>query len=152
MCGVADKLRGLPGARVVDEAVNGPLYLPLDGLVEAPERAARLVAQDDLVSHMERLQASFRLDVIPGDERLAGVDGGACLAGRGGIGEVLKELTELLRCQTLEFGGEGGRHDGGQPGAALRNIDDLPAGSLMRRPSNCGRVLDRQLAHVWIVS
>lgn len=68
--GIADKLGGLAGARIVNEAINSAPHLLLDGFVQSPERSARLVAQNDLVGHAERLQPGFGLDVIPGDERL----------------------------------------------------------------------------------
>jgi hypothetical protein len=58
------------------------------------ERLAGIITEDDLIRHVS--QAGFGLDLLPGNERLAGLDASAGMAGGGGVGEVLKQLRQLV--------------------------------------------------------
>ena len=138
---IAHELGGLPRPRILRKPVDSALYLRLDGLVEAQECPASLVAEYDLVGHRVRIrprritgsQVCFGLDLLPWDERLARVDARARLARCCGVGEVFEQLGQLIRLQPLQLGRDRGGHDGGQAGAMFGDVHHLPTGSFMCR-------------------
>ena len=77
-------------AGIVRKPVNHASHLLADRAVKPLECLTRLVAEDDFINHW--LQASFRLDLVPRDKRLARIDAGAGLAGRSSIGKILQRL------------------------------------------------------------
>ena len=85
---IPDKLRGLSWPRIFRKPVNHASRLLADHPVKPLERLTRLVADDDFINHW--LQASFRLDLIPRDNRLTRFDAGTGLTGRSTIGKVLQ--------------------------------------------------------------
>ena len=114
---VAYELGGLRGVRVFSEPIDDTLHSLLDGFVEPQERLPRLVSEFDLIGHRVRIrasgQASFGLDLFPRYKWLACLDARACLACRGDVSEVLKQLGQVVRRQPLKQGSDRGRHDGG---------------------------------------
>ena len=72
---IPDKLCGLSWPGIVRKPVNHASHVLADRAVKPLECLTRLVAEDDFINHW--LQASFRLDLIPWDKRLARIDAGA---------------------------------------------------------------------------
>jgi hypothetical protein len=98
---------------------------------EPLECLTRLVAEDDFINHW--LQASFRLDLIPRDKRLARVDARAGLAGRGSIGKILQQLGQFAWRQPLQFSGNGGGNDRSDPFTVFGDVNDLATAAARRR-------------------
>ena len=112
-----------PGREIVCQPVNHASHLLADCPVKPIERPTRRVAENDLIGHW--LQASFRLDLIPRNKRLARFDAGAGLTGRSSIGKVFQQLGQLCWRQPLQLGGDGGGNDRSDSFAALGDIHDL---------------------------
>jgi len=138
---IPDKLCGLSWPGIVREPVNHASHLLADRPVKPLECLTRLVAEDDFINHW--LQASFRLDLIPRDKRLARVDARAGLAGRGSIGKILQQRGQFAWRQPLQFSGNGGGNDRSDPFTVFGDVNDLATCCLMSGCCHAWRGLDR---------
>ena len=138
---IPDKLCGLSWPGIVRKPVNHASHLLADHAVKPLECLTRLVAEDDFINHW--LQASFRLDLIPRDKRLARIDAGAGLAGRSSIGKILQQLGQFAWRQPLQFSGNGGGNDRSDPFTVFGDVHDLATCGLMSGRCHAWRGLDR---------
>jgi hypothetical protein len=138
---IPDKLCGLSWPGIVRKPVNHASHLLADRAVKPLECFTRLVAEDNLINHW--LQASFRLDLIPRDKRLARFDAGTGLTGRSSIGEILQQLGQFAWRQPLQLSGNGGGNDRGDPFTVFGDVHDLATCGLMSGRCHAWRGLDR---------
>jgi hypothetical protein len=95
-----------------------------------------------------RVQTQFRPDLTSRNRPDSCLDLGKGLTGRLGVGEVLQQLSELLRTEMFQLGGKLGRHYRRKTLPVLGQVHDLPTGRLMRSRSNvAGLLVERDLAH-----
>ena len=115
-----------------------------DHTVKPLECLTRLVAEDDFINHW--LQASFRLDLIPRDNRLTRFDAGTGLTGRSSIGKVLQQLGQLAWRQPLHSAATAAGTIAATPFTVFGDVHDLATCGLMSRRCHPWNGLDRQVA------